>query len=522
MTTITYGNGNQTIVDGSNETIIAGNGNDSITIGSSDTLTVGSGNDTITAGSNDSITVGNGNDTVVMGAGDTVTIGNGTGTGTDNLTASQGSTINIGSGTHTVNVTGTAQDTINVGTGNNTVTVTGATASTITAGNGNNVITLIGGSGNAVTIGDGNDTIAVSGEFGDSITVGNGNNTVYLGANDVLHMGKGSDLVVVPSSTPTLTVNAINVAEGGVVSLAALGFSAGFSSSGFGQETIYGLAGADQLEFTTAQFANFAAVTAAATQVGQNTVISDAGGDTITLENVSKSSLSAKNFVFVNLGASAGNVLVTITGLPAGLSGFNGGSYNGNTGTWNGTAAQFNALTFKAGEETSANLTVTTTDTVTGYSIAKTVGLTITQPAINISISGTPQEGRTLAASVTVSSGDAFTYQWQSAANGSSNWSDITGANSATCTAQDSDDGRQLRVKVTLVDDNYAVTSAATVAVADAPLTATGVNVSATEGASTGSVVVAKFTDAYPGNHTADFTATIAWGDGHMSAGTVS
>src|SRR6516165_10232659 len=482
MTTITYGNGNQTIVDGSNETIIAGNGNDSITIGSSDTLTVGSGNDTITAGSNDSITVGNGNDTVVMGAGDTVTIGNGTGTGTDNLTASQGSTINIGSGTHTANVTGTAQDTINVGT----------------------------------------DTIAVSGEFGDSITVGNGNNTVYLGANDVLHMGKGSDLVVVPSSTPTLTVNAINVAEGGVVSLAALGFSAGFSSSGFGQETIYGLAGADQLEFTTAQFANFAAVTAAATQVGQNTVISDAGGDTITLENVSKSSLSAKNFVFVNLGASAGNVLVTITGLPAGLSGFNGGSYNGNTGTWNGTAAQFNALTFKAGEETSANLTVTTTDTVTGYSIAKTVGLTITQPAINISISGTPQEGRTLAASVTVSSGDAFTYQWQSAANGSSNWSDITGANSATYTAQDSDDGRQLRVKVTLVDDNYAVTSAATVAVADAPLTATGVNVSATEGASTGSVVVAKFPDAYPGNHTADFTATIAWGDGHMSAGTVS
>src|SRR6516164_4244567 len=303
MTTITYGNGNQTIVDGSNETIIAGNGNDSITIGSSDTLTVGSGNDTITAGSNDGITVGNGNDTVVMGAGDTVTIGNGTGTGTDNLTASQGSTINIGSGTHTVNVTGTAQDTINVGTGNNTVTVTGATASTITAGNG----------------------------------------------NDVLHMGKGSDLVVVPSSTPTLTVNAINVAEGGVVSLAALGFSAGFSSSGFGQETIYGLAGADQLEFTTAQFANFAAVTAAATQVGQNTVISDAGGDTITLENVSKSSLSAKNFVFVNLGASAGNVLVTITGLPAGLSGFNGGSYYGNTGSWNGTAAQFNALTFKAG-----------------------------------------------------------------------------------------------------------------------------------------------------------------------------
>jgi len=57
-TTKTYGNGNQTIVEGSNETIIVGNGNDSITIGSSDTLTVGNGNDAITAGVNDAITLG--------------------------------------------------------------------------------------------------------------------------------------------------------------------------------------------------------------------------------------------------------------------------------------------------------------------------------------------------------------------------------------------------------------------------------------------------------------------------------
>jgi Ca2+-binding RTX toxin-like protein len=64
----TYGNGNQTIVEGSNETITVGNGNDNITIGSNDNLTVGNGNDTITAGSSDTITVGNGNDTITAGA----------------------------------------------------------------------------------------------------------------------------------------------------------------------------------------------------------------------------------------------------------------------------------------------------------------------------------------------------------------------------------------------------------------------------------------------------------------------
>ena len=40
---------------------------------------------------------------------------------------------------------------------------------------------------------------------------------------------------------------------------------------------------------------------------------------------------------------------VTITGLPGDLSNFNGGTYTASTGTWTGTAAQFNALTFKAG-----------------------------------------------------------------------------------------------------------------------------------------------------------------------------
>ncbi len=56
---------------------------------------------------------------------------------------------------------------------------------------------------------------------------------------------------------------------------------------------------------------------------------------------------------------------------------------------------------------------------------------------------------------------------------------------------------------------------------ADAPLTAAGVAASATEGTSF-SGIVATFTDANPSGTAADFAATITWGDGQTSAGTVT
>jgi hypothetical protein len=52
---------------------------------------------------------------------------------------------------------------------------------------------------------------------------------------------------------------------------------------------------------------------------------------------------------------------VTITGLPSDLTNFNGGTYNAHAGTWTGTAAQFNALTFDAGEAGTFNLSITAT-----------------------------------------------------------------------------------------------------------------------------------------------------------------
>ena len=77
-------------------------------------------------------------------------------------------------------------------------------------------------------------------------------------------------------------------------------------------------------------------------------------------------------------------------------------------------------------------------------------------------------------------------------------------------------------VQVTDVGGAQTGASTSTFSVADVPLTnATGVPVSATEGASTGLVTVATFVD--PGNPSntlqADYSAAITWGDGNSSPG---
>ena len=81
-------------------------------------------------------------------------------------------------------------------------------------------------------------------------------------------------------------------------------------------------------------------------------------------------------------------------------------------------------------------------------------------------MNGDPQEGQTLTAVVSVSNGDAFTYQWQSSTDGT-HWSNIANATGMSYLVQESDETRQLRVKITLVDDGYSVASAATAAVLD-------------------------------------------------------
>jgi Cadherin domain len=64
-------------------------------------------------------------------------------------------------------------------------------------------------------------------------------------------------------------------------------------------------------------------------------------------------------------------------------------------------------------------------------------------------------------------------------------------------------------------------TSTATIADADV-LSGQGVNVGASVNQALNNIIVAKFTDAYAGSQAGDFTATINWGDGTISTGTVS
>jgi hypothetical protein len=110
---------------------------------------------------------------------------------------------------------------------------------------------------------------------------------------------------------------------------------------------------------------------------------------------------------------------------------------------------------------------MTATDAATGYSISKTIALTIAPPTINIAVNGVAREGQVVTAVVTVSNGDAFTYQWQSSSDGT-HWNNIANATGINYLLQESDETLQLRVKVALVDDGYSVSSMATAAVLDA------------------------------------------------------
>src|SRR5207253_908362 len=95
------------------------------------------------------------------------------------------------------------------------------------------------------------------------------------------------------------------------------------------------------------------------------------------------------------------------------LSGFSGGTYDSDTGTWTGTAAEFNALTFNAGEDGTQNLTITATTGGAEVGTA-TEGYTLTvDPIIEpASLSGTVltasgNEGTAIALTIVATSADS-------------------------------------------------------------------------------------------------------------------
>ncbi len=109
------------------------------------------------------------------------------------------------------------------------------------------------------------------------------------------------------------------------------------------------------------------------------------------------------------------------------------------------------------------------------------------------------------------------------------NWGDGTAASSGTVTISGST--RTVKGSHTYSEEgSYAVTVTidsslvlnGTGNVSDADLTGTAQSISGTVGTPISNVLVATFTDANPGAPVADFTATIKWGDGAVSTGTIT
>ena len=123
----------------------------------------------------------------------------------------------------------------------------------------------------------------------------------------------------------------------------------------------------------------------------------------------------------------------------------------------------------------------------------------------------------------TINWGDGTTSAGTIAANGSGGF-DVTGTHTfaeegsspITVTIQDVGSSRD--------SGGQSATAKSTATIGDASLTSTGAvtSIAATEGSSTGNQVVATFRDADPAGAVADYTATIAWGDGTTSAGTIT
>jgi Ca2+-binding RTX toxin-like protein len=263
-----------------------GNGNSAIDGRAGDEgILVGNGTDVVFAGTNDAIYLGNGNDTVLGGSKDIILAGD----GNDTFTTGGGSVIAAGNSNDTVSVSGGSDSLITLGSGRDDVTLTGGTADHVSVGNGNDTVTVSSGSGNTITVGDGNDLVNASSEAHDEIFLGNGNDTLNAGTNETISLGWGTDTV--------------NAGMGDAITLGGGRDTVAFLSAGtpaaLGSETINNFnVRADQIDFNTALFANFAAVMHDATQHGANTVITAAPGDTITLQGVALSSLTASNFHF--------------------------------------------------------------------------------------------------------------------------------------------------------------------------------------------------------------------------------
>src|SRR5262249_46591818 len=105
----------------------------------------------------------------------------------------------------------------------------------------------------------------------------------------------------------------------------------------------------------------------------------------------------------------------------------------------------------------------------TSASSAASAAVTDIAPTLSVTVSGTAQEGQTLAATAIANDAAATVpYQWQSLSG--TTWSNISAATASTYAMTEADEGHQLRVVATSSDSDgggTSASSAATVAVTD-------------------------------------------------------
>ncbi len=270
--------GNDTLLGGMGQDILTGGaGNDSLDGGSNlDTIFGGAGNDTILGRSGaDQIDAGEGNNLVDAAGGfDVITTGSGNDTIDSGIGADQ---INSGAGDDRI-VTGTNLDSVNAGDGNDTV-IAASGADTIDGGQGNDNISA-GAGFDVITGGQGNDTI--EGGIGrDTITGDDGNDVLNGGSNlDNIAGGAGDDTIAGGSGSDTIDggTGADVITAGGGFDVVTAGAGNDRVTGGIGADNIDGGAGNDTIDGGT----NLDVITGGA---GNDLLTGGSGGDTFIFAN---------------------------------------------------------------------------------------------------------------------------------------------------------------------------------------------------------------------------------------------
>ena len=301
--------------DANDNDLNGGNGRDELTGGAGDdTLRGGGGGDTLTGGAgNDVMAGGVGNDTLLAGSGDDRLFG---GNGRDFLAGASGDDRLVG-GDGADELLGAAgddqlegdagDDSLNGGAGNDTLfggggddELTGLTGNdTLNGGSGNDLLlgargrdVLNGGSGDDTLNGGFQSDTLLGGDGNDQINAGDGNDDVQGGAgNDVLGGQDGADVVLGGIGNDTVNGGGGNDRLEGGAGNDTLNGGQGNDVlvGGEGRDDLRGNAGEDTFVFR-------------ANEVGGDTVLDFAAGETVRLENFGYGSVGEARSDFSQFG----------------------------------------------------------------------------------------------------------------------------------------------------------------------------------------------------------------------------